>query len=335
MKLQISAKRIIILTLWVVFLFLLFLSPLPYAYKAPGEVVRASYLVNVEKGIMDHGGQFFITTVISSRANLILLINHILQSGSDITPYPYGAADVGIMAETLPDPDNVLFEESIYRARLFALEKKGYKIPFRFDGAQVTAHLPGSKSQGILMPGDIIVKIDGVPVHHQRDIHIYVNRNMAENKVFSVTFLRNNGKMSADITPIRDNMGRASLGTYFQVHLKRYDMPVAINIKPAGFTGSSAGLPLFLEILHQMNEEDIAHGKKIAASGELSEIGTIRPVVGVKYKVRGAERAGCEYFLCAAENYEEAKKEAKQIKVIPVEDINQAVEVLKTVIAGG
>ena len=334
MKEKISPKRIVILSIWSIFLFLLFLSPLPYVYNAPGEVIPASQVVDVEKGINDHRGQFFITTVIFSRANLILLMNHYLRPGSDIIPYPYGLSEVEMMAQSAPDPDSVLLEESFYRAKLFALQKMGYNIPLQFDGAQVTAHLHGSKSRGILTAGDVITEIDGFPVKHQKNIHAYTNRNIGKKEKFHVTFIRKGKKITADVTPIRDGMGRASLGTYFQVYLKRYDLPVVINLKPAGFTGSSAGLPVFLEILHQLNKEDIAHGKKIAASGELSEIGTVRPVIGVKYKVRGAERAGCEYFICAARNYEDAKKEAKNIKVIPVENINQAVDVLKTIGSG-
>ncbi len=332
---KISLKRIVILAILIIFLLFLFLSPLPYAYNAPGEVVPASQVADVEKGTKDHLGQFFITTVISSRANLILLMNHYLNPGSDISPYPYGIGDLEMMAQSGPDPDSILLEESYYRAKLFALQKMGYNIPLQFGGAQVTAHLPGSKSMGILIAGDVITEIDGFPVKHQRDIHIYTNQNIDKKMEFHVTFFRDGRKMSADIMPVRDYKGRASLGTYFQEYLKRYDLPVVINLKPAGFTGSSAGLPVFLEILHQLNKKDIAYGKKIAASGELTEIGTIKPIIGIKYKIRGAEKAGCEYFICAAGNYEEANKEAKQIKVIPVEDINQAVEVLETRIGSG
>lgn len=285
----------------------------------------------MENGTKNYSGKFFITTVIFSRANLILLMNHYLQPGSDIIPYPYGLGQGQMMAQSDPDPDSILLEESFYRAKLFALQKMGYNIPLQFDGAQVTAHLSGSKSSGILMAGDVITEIEGFPVKHQRNIHFYTNRNMGKKEKFHVTFLRRSKKMSGDITPIRDKMGRASLGTFFQVYLKRYDLPVAINIKPAGFTGSSAGLPVFLEILHQLKKEDITHGKKMAASGELTEIGTIKPIIGIKYKIRGAERIGAQYFICAAGNYEEAKKEAKNITVIPVENINQAVDALKTI----
>ena len=83
--------------------------------------------------------------------------------------------------------------------------------------------------------------------------------------------------MTAEITGVRDSQDRASLGVYLQVYLKRYELPVEIQILPIGFTGSSAGLPIFLEIIHQLRKEDIAHGEKIACSGEITETGTIKP----------------------------------------------------------
>ena len=315
------------MVLFVLF-FVLFIFPLPYFYRAPGEVIPASSIVDVEKGIKKHKGKFFITTLISHQANLILVLNHFFKPDSRILPISLSSSGK-LQAEAGPDPYDILRKESNYRAKLYAMQKLGYSIPVRFDGAQVTAHLPGSKSRKILKPGDIIIDIDGYKVAHQKHIHLYTNANIDKKKKFKVTFIRDGKKITADIIPIRDKWGRASLGTYFQTRLKRFKMPVYVEIKGGDFSGSSGGLPLFLEIIHQMRKDDLAHGKKIAASGELSEMGTIKPVVGIEFKIKGAEEAGCEYFLCSPGNYKKANKAAKTLKVLGVRNINEAIDVLE------
>lgn len=319
-------RILIAVLITVVLAYLLAAVPLPYVYRAPGRMIPAKSIVKVENG-KTHKGTIFITTVIVERANVILYLYHLIQPLSELTP----AYITGRHAQNTPDPYQVQLTESIYRAKVYALLMNGYDVPVKYGGAQVTAHLPNSKSQYVLQPGDIIVKIDDVEVNHQNDIHRYTNRMMDNKDVFEVTFIRNGKRQREKVKAVRDHKNRATLGTYFHARLKRVELPVKISINPEGFSGSSAGLPIFLGISNQLSDTDLTKGHNVAASGTLGDNGEIRPVYGVEYKVKGADANGCKYFLCATGNYEKAKKAAGKIKIIPVKNVKTALKALKNI----
>jgi PDZ domain-containing protein len=297
--------------------------PLPYVFTSPGRPIPASSVVQVEGG-SGHAGVIYITTVITERANVALVLYHFLEPLSVLSPIP--RAD----GNSAPDPYQVQLDESLYRSKVFALREMGYKVPVEFEGAQVTGFVQGSGAEGILQPGDVITAVDGVKVTHQRDIHSYLSGGGPAAGEVQVSFQRGGGTKTAQVPLLKIEGKRASLGLFFQARMKRRPLPVGIRIRDRNFSGSSAGLPIALEIIHQMKKEDITAGARVAASGTLGENGRVRPVVGVAFKVRGAEREGCRVFLCAPENYREAKEAAVKIKVLPAADLHQALMQMKS-----
>lgn len=326
---KLTGKRAAMLVLVVILMPVLLLFPLPYVYKSPGRLIPASSVVKVNGGSREQKGEIYITTVLTEQANLILFMNRYFNPDSRIIPFHEYYGGKANQASSGPDPFDVQRDESIQRAKVFALQKMGYDIPLQFDGAQVTAHLSNSRARNILRPGDVVIKVDQETIKHQKDIHRYVKKMIETKKRFMVTFRRNGKDMTEEIEAVRDSRNRPSLGVFYQTYLKRVEMPVDININGAGFTGSSAGVPIFLEIIRQLRKDNLTHGNSVAATGTLNEFGHINPVHGVEYKVRGAKRAGCKYFICPAGNYKEAKEAAPGIKVIPVFNVKQAVEALE------
>ena len=75
---------------------------------------------------------------------------------------------------------------------------------------------------------------------------------------------------------------------------------------------------------------DLTGGRKIAGTGTISLDGSVGPIGGVQQKVVAAERAGAEYFLSPAENYDDAVAMAKHIKVIKVTTAQEAIDFLKS-----
>ncbi|MCE1245236.1 MAG: hypothetical protein LWY06_01185 [Firmicutes bacterium] len=331
MKKKIALKHLIYTVLSGILACVILIIPLPYEYEAPGKTIPAESVVKVNGGFTGHSGEFFITTVLNEQANVLLYINHLLNPDSVIkTLQTADIPSIGtreyLCAPLTSDPSDIQTQESVYRAKLFALQKFGYTIPSRFAGVQVTDFFPGSKAIGILKPGDIITEIDGVRIRHQVYLYRHINSLYDKQKVFRVKYIRDGEEHTSDIEAIKDESGRISLGIFMQTYMQREDLPVNIEVDTTGYSGSSAGLPIFLEILHQLKKEDLAKGMKIAASGSLDEFGNVRSVYGVRFKVKGAEKKGIKYFICSKWNYEEAKNAAKGINVIPVSDINKAVE---------
>ncbi len=163
-----SGKRAAALIVFVVLLLVLLLFPLPYIYKSPGRLIPASAVVEVEGGRRTGPGEIYITTVITEQANLILYLNGWFNPDSRLIPFQqyYGKKGTKARAASGPDPFEVQKEESIYRAKLFAMQKMGYDVNLHFAGAQVTAYLPGSKARRLLKPGDVIIRVDDMEVKH-------------------------------------------------------------------------------------------------------------------------------------------------------------------------
>jgi PDZ domain-containing protein len=85
-----------------------------------------------------------------------------------------------------------------------------------------------------------------------------------------------------------------------------------------------------LEILRELGR-DVTHGQKVAATGELQLDGTVVPIGGVKQKTLGARRAHVDVFLVpAGENAREARRYADGLRIMPVENLQQALRALAT-----
>jgi PDZ domain-containing protein len=108
------------------------------------------------------------------------------------------------------------------------------------------------------------------------------------------------------------------------------DLPVKIRIDAGDIGGPSAGLAFALDILQELGR-NVAHGHRVAATGQLALDGTVGPIGGVKQKTLGAREAGVDVFLVpAGENAQEARRYAGDLKIIPVKNFPQALRSLAT-----
>jgi PDZ domain-containing protein len=94
--------------------------------------------------------------------------------------------------------------------------------------------------------------------------------------------------------------------------------------------GPSAGLAFALEVMQQLGR-DVTHGHSVAATGELTADGAVEPIGGIKQKTIGVREAGADVFLVpAGDNAAQARKEAGDLRIIPVKTFPQALHALAT-----
>jgi Lon-like protease len=211
-----------------------------------------------------------------------------------------------------------------------ALKLLGYGVSERSAGVAVLQVESDAPADKVLQPGDVILAVDGQAVKAIAELHGVLGRKHPGDRL-AIRFRRGSAIRNATLatTAAAGNSKQAILGIFasdnLQVHL-----PVQVAIDSQGIGGPSAGLAFALEILQELGR-NVAHGRKIAATGELGLDGRVLPIGGVKQKTLGARRAHVDAFLVpAGDNAREARRYADGLRIIPVENVQQALRVLAT-----
>jgi PDZ domain-containing protein len=211
-----------------------------------------------------------------------------------------------------------------------AFKLLGYPVSARSAGVSILQLEKNAPAAKVLRPNDVILALDGKAVHTVAELRGVLATKHPGDRV-RIRYRSGNKTREAAVATIPSSGGskQALLGIFasdsLQVHL-----PVSVAIDSQGIGGPSAGLAFALEILQDLGR-NVAHGKKIAATGELALNGRVLPIGGVKQKTLGARRAGVDVFLVpAGENASEARRYADGLRIVPVENVQQALRALAT-----
>jgi PDZ domain-containing protein len=215
-------------------------------------------------------------------------------------------------------------------AAVVALSQLGYTVRARTGGVTVLLVTKDAPAADLLRPGDVILSVNGRKV-----TSVLALRTALEAKHPGTTVklgFRRGGKVrEATIKTVADpeDAKRAIIGVTASDELT-VKLPVPIRFDAGGVGGPSAGLAFALDILQELGR-NIAHGKKIAATGELALNGAVGPIGGVKQKTLGAREAGVDVFLVpAGDNAREARRYAKDLPILSVKNFQQALRALAT-----
>jgi Lon-like protease len=215
-------------------------------------------------------------------------------------------------------------------ATAVALKALGYNVRLREFGVRVQLVYSTTHAFGILQPGDVITKAEGRPVRSTLALHKIVFRQKVGD-VVSLTFLRNGGAHHVRIKTSRDPLAprHPIIGFQPQPAIDLH-VPFQIRFNLGDVGGPSAGLAFALQIL-EARGRDVDHGYKVAATGEIAPNGSIGAIGAIQQKTIGAREAHVDVFLVpAGDNYNEARKYAHGLKIIPVQTFQQALHALAT-----
>jgi PDZ domain-containing protein len=211
-----------------------------------------------------------------------------------------------------------------------ALKLLGYHVKQQTAGVTVLQVEKSAPAAKVLQANDVILAVDGRPVKTIAELHTALADKHPGDKL-DLRIRRGNAVRNATVTTTAASGSpkQAILGIFasdnLQVHL-----PVPVSIDAEGIGGPSAGLAFALDILQELGR-NVAHGHRIAATGELDLNGRVLPIGGVKQKTLGARRAHVDAFLVpAGDNYREARRYADGLRIIPVENVQQALQKLAT-----
>jgi PDZ domain-containing protein len=211
-----------------------------------------------------------------------------------------------------------------------ALRLLGYKVATRSRGVIVLDVQRSAPSAKVLRPNDVIVAVNGHPVPTVTELRALLSHKHPGDAV-TMRFRRGTQTRVATVRTVSNpaEPGRPLIGIDASDDLQ-VKLPFPVMISVPGVTGPSAGLAFALEILRRLGR-NVTHGRKVAATGELAPDGRVLPIGGVKQKTLGARRAHVDVFLVpAGENAREARKYAHGLRIVPVENVQQALRALAT-----
>lgn len=309
-------------------LILLNLIPTPYFLIIPGQAINLSKNITVENGEKDAKGQFLLTSTAIIKANLLLYIYGFFDPNIDLK----NRDDEILLSMKQKDYINVmekLMLESQMISKVVAMRKAGYSPEISGRGILINGILDNSPAKNKLLPGDVITKIDKQPVYTLEEFSEII-RSYNSNQMVKITFLRDNNTYSTSIPLIElPNTNEETEGIGIGIYTDTKDLqcrfPLKIEINLEKIKGPSAGLMIALEILNQLTENDLSSGLLIAGTGNLTMDGRITEVDGIKQKIISAKKHKAGVFLVPQKNYPEALKFSHGIRIIPVDDFDDAI----------
>jgi PDZ domain-containing protein len=230
-----------------------------------------------------------------------------------------------------------LMADSKDSATYQALHRLGYDIPTSGTGAVIAAVQEGLPAADVLAPGDVVVTADGEPISLNQDLIDAVKAHApGDVMVLGVQPLEGGDTRTVEVTLASrpDDPSVAMLGVSTFTRDISFDFPVTVTIDSGSVGGPSAGLAFTLGILDAMTPESLTGGLKVATTGTMRLDGTVGPIGGVHQKVVAADRAGVDLMLVPADEIDEARRYAGDLRVEPVANLDDALAVLATVGGG-
>jgi PDZ domain-containing protein len=310
----------------------------PYYTLSPGPVYDTSDFVHVENGNVSDNGELFFLTVPLKEANAFEWVGaHFddrvdLDAREDVRP-------AGVSNEDLRREGLAAMDQSKRDATYVALTTLGYEVTLIGTGALVIETIPDSAADGVLLPNDVIVDMDGEMIAFRSDVIDFLEPLQIGDPIV-VTVERpdtdqpeNFEVLDFDIVlgPHVDDPTKPMLGVLLDNNTPIVEFPVDVVIDSRNIGGPSAGMMFTLQIIDQLTPDPLTHGQRIAGTGTIKVDGTVGSIGGIKQKVHGAIDAGAVAVLVPAGNYDAAVEAAgDDIVVVKVTTIDDALAYLET-----
>ena len=275
------------------------------------------------------GGVYFLDVIERKASVLEDTFHQIVEDGADFVPasavQPEGASESQAHQFDLQE-----MATSQQIAAAVALRALGHKVDVSANGALVLAVGTGEPAYGKLVPGDVIVAVDGHRVTTTDGARSLLRRHRPGETV-SLGVRNHSGLRTVRIKTIADPQDRSIpiVGVLLEqaAHIK---LPFPVTIDTGNIGGPSAGLAFALEVMEKLGR-DVDHGYKVAATGEIFLDGQVGPIGGARQKAIGARQSGVDIMLVpAGDNARVARRYAGHVRVIPVETFRQALHALAT-----
>jgi PDZ domain-containing protein len=309
----------------------------PYYVVSPGPVYDTSDFVHVEGGTVSENGELFFLTVSLKEANVFEWAGAHLDPRVKLSERRNIRPD-GVSQEQLRRESLAAMTQSKVDATYVALTKLGYEVTLIGTGALVIETVPDSAADGLLLPNDVIIEMDGQMISFRSDVLDFLEPlNIGD--AITVTVQRSTGEdetvevddIELILGPHTEDPTRPMMGVLLDNNEPVIEFPVDVNIDSQNIGGPSAGLMFTLQIIDQLTPDQLTHGKRIAGTGTISIDETVGPIGGIEQKIYGAIDAGAVAVLVPSGNYDAALVAADgRIEIVRVATVDDALAFLAT-----
>ena len=203
------------------------------------------------------------------------------------------------------------------------------RIPYQTQ-VVVMQTVPGYPASKVLKAGDQILTVDGKPVTGQSSLSSLITSHPA-GTVLQLTVLRAGQTLSVQVAS-KNSGGTPVIGVQVQ---DQYKFPFTVRITVGDIGGPSAGMMFALGIIDKLTPLNLAGGKFIAGTGEITPSGQVQPIGGIQQKMTAARSAGATVFLTPAANCSDtAGAVPAGLRIVKVSTLSQAISDLEAIKAG-
>ncbi len=309
-------------------------TPIPYVAWAPGGAENIMGEADGKPTIAVDGAKVFpstgelsLTTVsvtrVDSRLTLPEAVYDYWMPRRDVLPrdaiYPPGKSAGQVKAE-----ETQMMDTSQDRAIVAALREAGFSLVRR---PVITAVNSAGPADGKLLPGDLIVEVDGKKIDVVADVGKRIRAHkVGDQVVFSL--IRDRKTMNVTVTTSKANQDPSVPVVGIMVENGyEYQPRVSFGVDPR-IGGPSAGLVFALGVYEKLTDGDLLAGRKVAGTGTIDYEGNVGSIGGIQEKIAGAEKADATIFFVPADNCENVAGIKTDVRLVRVKTLHDAVVAL-------
>ena len=273
----------------------------------------------MDGGEISENGELFFLTVSLKEANVFEWVAAQFDDKVELSERQ-NVRPVGVSQEQLRRESLASMNQSKRDATFVALTHLGYEVTLIGTGALVIETVPESGADGVLLPEDVIIAMDGQLIGFRSDVLKFLEPALIGDAV-TLTVERSDGEDASTVErsdgedasfetqdveivlgPHTDDPDRPMMGVLLDNNEPIVEFPVDVFIDSQNIGGPSAGLMFTLQIIDQLTPGTLTHGQRIAGTGTISIDETVGPIGGIHQKVYGAMGRGCR--CCAGSGRE-------------------------------
>jgi PDZ domain-containing protein len=316
------------------------LFPVPYVVYSPGPVEDTLGVWDGEPVIEISGAETYptegvldLTTVGVTPADRKLGLLGAMQAWLDpdrtVLPrelvYPQD-----VTADEAREENAQLLERSQETAKVAALRELGLEVP---EIVVVDTVVNGAPADGVLVPGDVVISVDGTLIKTPQDVVDVVTAHEPGDRIEFVVERDGVERTETVGSQAAENDGRTIVGFSPSVG---YEYPVQIDVNiDDRIGGPSAGMVFALAIYDTLTPGALLDGMHVAGTGMIGPDGEVGPIGGIRQKIAAASDDGATLFLAPADNCDEAAvSDPGQMRIVRIETLDDAIAAVESAAAG-